>query len=582
MTILTYVSIVFLLLEVAIIAIGIVMGYRRATGRSAVRAVYLLLIGLVSFLVGRAIAFRISDVVLPTLLELLPPDVVSVLNTSPELTAVFGSLMGALIVPGVFALLFGLLQLLSLICFKRVSGKLVSAVTKSESKPKTGSKWGGAAIGLVTGFAVSAVLLSPLFTVVYLVDNTHDETILIFEDAFSGTSDDQAQISAGTTLAARPMALAANTPPLPWDTFSVNPISSMLLRVLTGYEIGDPGAASGTRTSAAESVPALLEAAGDALYAYRATTEQGGSPTDAFTNAAAALLPHLDEPTVRQMASGALSGMGETLKTERSVLGFEIPQSDNVFIQSLIDQMVTTLAETNTETVADNMKTLFGELPDNLKPESKREQPSSGGDTQPGGDAQPGGDDGLPGGTVDLPDETPTAPSAPAAPAASNTGLLSALTRVDTSDPAASLSSPTLQSALGNAFDNPAMAGVMAEVTGYAMQMIKDSGVDLKDPQYEAVYEELRDTLTSVLSSCIAQGKTSNLAVAGELEGVMTDLFDRYDFPIDDSMIGLTAQCVAAEFMGPAYVSGTTVSISVYDLLSFFGISDDEMPDWVK
>ncbi len=682
----TYVSVAFLVLELLIVGIGILMGYRRGVGRSAVRMVYLVAIGFISFFVGRSLAFRLSDTAISAVLGMVPEAVKPILDSAPGLKILIASIVGALMVPLLFAVLFGLLQLITLIFFKTISGKLVSTIYRKEEAPRF-SKWAGAGVGLVSGLAVAAVLLSPIFTVMYLVESTPDETISIFTDVIFGEEQVDEQVVAAAfpvnTLRTQTNLLAPAARPNFNSSLNVsqlNPWSVALLKVLTGYELddddidailsedededetasnngnkdnnsnkgnnknngnnsgkdknGNNGKKNSKKTSAADSLPALLEAAGDALYAYKETEAQGGTSTDAFTNAAAALVPYLEEPTIRKATAEALSAVGETLKTEDSVMGFELPKSDNELIQSLVDEMVNTLADTNTETVADNMKTLFGELPDDLKPESKRQKAPEV-ETEADTEIETEADTEAPDVNADTEASTGSDTNAPETPETSapadsdketsketaketeketektgngkdngnnsgkdkekdkngkkdvtNKGLLSALTKIDTTNPENTFKDETtsevIKEALGNAFDNPNLTSLMSQIRSYAMKMISDAGVDFKDVQFKPVYEAFCSELESTLSQCLISGVKTNKEAAALLQDAMEVEFAAHNFPVESYMIGLMAQCAAAEFLKAPYANGTTVSVSVSDIMSFFGVAASEMPDWVN
>ena len=648
----TFISVLFLVLELLILAVGILMGYRRGIGRSMVRLAYLAVIGIASFILGRLIAFRLSDSMIRRICDLLPTDAQALLATAPELEALVASLLGALIAPIVFALLFGILQLLTLIFFKTLSGKLVSSVYKKQEAPSW-SKWAGAGVGLVSAVAIAAVLLSPLFTAMYMVEKTPDETLTIFAEALFEEDEQNAVVASvpGGAMKAPVMTLRPEldtafdmTHLIPWET--------ILLRALTDYEIPAEGTdAPAHRESASDSLPALIEAAGDALYAYNKTATKGGSSIDAFTNAAAAIIPHLEQsPTIKQAATDALSAMGQTLQNGGSIMGMELPQTENALLKNMIDNLVNTLAETTTDTVEDNMKTLFGELDDSLKPESKRKQPEQNQETPAVTDPiEVETEAETEAATVPVPEETKPVESKPAeskpadskpaeskpaeskpvesAPAESkpaqtetttppvtetepkgtetteskpaeqpskpadtttgntaNNGLLSALSKLDKEDPLGSLKNEEtagiIKDAFGGIADNPAMAGLMNEIRSYAMSLIQQKGIDIMDEKYQPMYETVCYELGSVLSDCLSSGITSTKEVASILEARLMAEFENYKFPVESYQVGLVAQCAASEFLSDKYVDGTTVTVTVKDILSFFGIAEADMPEW--
>ena len=158
----TIISACFLVLEILIIALGILIGYKRGVGRSVVRLIYLAVIGIVSFFTARAIAFKVSLPAFEAVYKFLPADIQHLFEKSHNLELLVENIVGAIIAPVIFAAMFGILQLLTLICFKRISQKLVAAITKKTDAPTIASKWIGAGVGLVASVAIAAVLLISL------------------------------------------------------------------------------------------------------------------------------------------------------------------------------------------------------------------------------------------------------------------------------------------------------------------------------------------------------------------------------------------------------------------------------------
>ena len=89
----------FLVLEILILALSVLIGYRRGIGRTAVRLVYLLVIGTVAFFLAKAIASPLSQIVLLEVLPMVPADVMGMLQYSPELEPLVANIIGALIAP---------------------------------------------------------------------------------------------------------------------------------------------------------------------------------------------------------------------------------------------------------------------------------------------------------------------------------------------------------------------------------------------------------------------------------------------------------------------------------------------------
>ena len=81
---LTMAAMAFLVLEVLIVGLCVLIGYKRGLGRTIVRAVYLAIIGVVSLIVGRSIAATATGIVMDFLMPSLPSEILSLIEQKPE------------------------------------------------------------------------------------------------------------------------------------------------------------------------------------------------------------------------------------------------------------------------------------------------------------------------------------------------------------------------------------------------------------------------------------------------------------------------------------------------------------------
>lgn len=364
------VSIVFLLLEVLIVGLGVFIGYKRGLGRSTVRMVYLAVIGVASFFIARYISFAVSTPIYNFVFEILPSyDIQHLLEKSHELELLIENIIGALLTPVVFALLFAVLQLLTLICFKKISSKIVSALTsKSSETPNATSKWLGAGVGFVSAVAVAAILLSPVYTAIHVIDNTSEETVAIFFDA---AEDNGAALDAEFTH----KALKAQITTVKFDikpSFAVtkfHPISDFISNTATKYTVPE----AHEKESASHSLPVLVDVIADVLYVHDSTIDHGGSSMDALSNSVASVTPHLGESiTVKDAVASALCALGEILIEDKEFMGIALPTNQNMLVEGITNNILDTLSHTTLNTVNDNMIMLFGTVSDELMPEHKR------------------------------------------------------------------------------------------------------------------------------------------------------------------------------------------------------------------
>lgn len=363
----TIFSVLFLVCEILIIGIGALIGYRRGAGRSAVRVAYLAIIGIATFFIAKKIAATIAPSAFELIYNLLPAeDIKHLLDKSPELDMLVENLIGALATPVIFALLFLVLQLLSLICFKLVSEKIVFAISKKEELTKTG-KWIGAGVGLVSAVAVAAILLSPAYTVFHVIDNTPDEAVEAFADTF-GMSEWEQELRLDTRALKANAPLSASIKPS-FAVTKIHPISDLITNAATTYYVPEAHA----KESAMHTLHILADIAGDVLYVHHYTIEQGGTSMDALSNSVAAVTPHLGESLlVKDAAASALSALGEILMEDGAFMGMTLPQNQNAIVDEITHSVLDTMAHTTLDSVEDNMKMLFGTVGDDLLPEAKR------------------------------------------------------------------------------------------------------------------------------------------------------------------------------------------------------------------
>jgi len=371
----TAISVAFLLLEILIVGLGVIIGYKRGFGKSTVRLAYLGVIGVAAFFIARSISFSLSTPIYHFVYDILPSyDVQHLLEKSHELELLIENIIGALLTPVIFSLLFFTLQLLTLICFKRISSKIVSLFSnKEKTTPSAKSKWLGAGVGLVSTVAVAAILLSPLYTAIHVIDNTSPETISVFFDAASENGVSLEAKSHDKALKAQITTAKFEVKP----SFAVtkfHPISDFISNEATKYPVPE----AHEKESASHSLPILVDILADVLYVHNSTVNHGGSSMDALNNSVAAVTPHLEESiTVKDAAASALCALGEILIEDHQFMGIALPQNQNVLFEGITNNILDTMAHTTLDSVNANMTMIFGNISNELMPEHKRHNASA-------------------------------------------------------------------------------------------------------------------------------------------------------------------------------------------------------------
>ena len=159
---LTTLTVIFFVLAALIAVLCVLLGYIRGTGRSVVRLAYLAVIVLVSGLLSGVIAKAVSPALMDFIRTYYNKSITEILSYSPETEQLLQSILTTLMVPVVFSLLFLTLELLSLIQLKKLSIKIASLVRKDGDPMSKPSKLIGAGVGLLQGLLIAAVVLLPI------------------------------------------------------------------------------------------------------------------------------------------------------------------------------------------------------------------------------------------------------------------------------------------------------------------------------------------------------------------------------------------------------------------------------------
>ena len=593
-SVVTTVSVVFLILEAMIIALAALIGYKRTFGITVVRAVYLLIIGLVSFFAGRSIAATLSNTIMGIVHPLLPAEIATILEAHPEvqLELLLENLVGALIVPFVFAALFGILQLLTLIYFKYIASRIVTAITKKE-EPAKWSKWAGAGAGLLLGVVISAFLLSPVFSLISIVEDIPADTITIVEDAINGT---RTPASVGINPSTTAMAVAVPNRP---TTLSADislgvskffPVNTWTVNGLTKYEIPTPAEGENAKESACKTLPMIMATGADALYAYNYTAKHGGTSTDAFTNAAAAVIPHLsDSTTMTHIASDAMCLVGLSFEENGSFMGIDKPASNHALLSSMIDNLIKAVARTTPGTVEQNMISLFGNSVINISTHPSDTKPStsqSNTSTTPGTETntESGTETGTEtGGNVNDPSgNTPESEATTQPP--TNNGFLSSMMNIDQEDPMKSLEDSAIadavSGAIANLAENDEMNDVVNDIKDYAIELINNSEVNLADEKYDSLYEEISVNLSAQINihaDPTTDEKATIAEVSKSIEETVSYYFEEYSVPMDSFQTSVLSTCLAKEFYTEEYIVDGSITVTVNNVLDFFGITKEDL-----
>ncbi|MBO5110945.1 MAG: hypothetical protein J6D21_09540 [Clostridia bacterium] len=516
-------STAFIVLECIIVLFGVYMGSRRGTGCSLIRLIELIGIAVGSLFLGRYVADRLQALVMPLIMDMAGESVAQYAEATANLEALVGGLLGALMVPVFFALFFAVFKLITLIGFGKLSRRIAHG-TSSKVKLEKGSKWGGAFVGLVSGMLVAAILLSPIFSYIYIAGNLTDESKELLASAFdesieielSATGDRTVLLSGNRVLLLGVEDLFPDgVPNLP-----INEFVSRLATKATGSETG---------YSATDAIPELVNMVTDVVNAYNSAVEGGADDLNAIVQAASTAIPHLEESEfLPEVTSTILNAAGEVLKNGGEVAGISLDM-ENEAAQAVLDSFSDVLLNTSTENVAENMKTLIGSSEEGSAP-----------------------------------------------------GVLQSLVTIDFSKGAELLTDPASASALADMLmtlaGNPSMASVMDSARTVGLDALKASGINLFGEEAEAAYVEFANGLNLVIQTTVDEAGDFAGSVDSTTE-LLKNLAVQYgvgEMGITDAQYKLVSICIVHYFCTEdnyaAYEAGQT-PVTVSEVKALLGVN---------
>ncbi len=354
-------SVLIVVINLAVIGLGFLFGYRRGTGRSVVRLGYILVISFIAYFLAIAIAKPLSETVFSAIKPYF--DTNETLQKYAQNSTVFESLIRGLIssilAPILLPIIFAIFQALSMIKFRFIADKLVKLVKKGGDPMTQKSRLIGGGIGMVQGFIIASALLVPLFVAHTIIATA--------EDNISGGTEAAIYAPEGTgmhSLSLNRPSVANNRLATGFFNFFVLPTGSQSLTHIVGspYNLRTEG-------------PLLLGAANTMLINSGGTgflggggtddgsdlTGSGGSSTD--TNAIVALfasmIPYIEQSELlSDLAADLLNTAATIWESGESFLGVSF-NTDNAIISNLLSSLIESLRNANPNNVSSILTTFF-------------------------------------------------------------------------------------------------------------------------------------------------------------------------------------------------------------------------------
>lgn len=550
------VAISFFVLEVLILALGVFLGYKRGTGRSVVRLIYLAILGVIALLLGRWIAEKGGNAIYAVIRPALTGEVSEILDASPELDLLLAGLIHALLVPVCFAVLFGVLEALSTICLKKLSKKIVSAVTGKDGEPQKKHRVIGSVIGAITAFLVFTVLFSPFYALMNLCGGLSDETVAFLDetlasDETAGTAENQ---TGGLLSVSEPGTAGGVRFAMPLlytlRKTSENPLTK------AGTVFG--GALTGGKTPrevsylATKEVPKLADIA--VVVVRDVKEDKIGSGVAAINHIAKTVLPVVsDSPVGREAVIAVSRAVGNIIRENGSFAGIS-KNSGNVMSDIMVGAVADVLAEVTEENLDETAKTLFGiDI-----------RPQTGGETTKESETLQTPEDTMKPNDTDSSEttETPT-PSVP--DVHDERGALEYLEQMDFSNPSEILADESsydnLICAVYVVSKNAALQPIVKAFGDMGGEVFGDSGTS---PLPKLTEAEITGLYTLLLSSMYDESFYSSDRTLEEkvkpIRDAVTEMMTSRGYDVAENRVELGAICIVAHFYTEENLEKITIS----------------------
>ncbi len=350
----TPIVIVLYSIAALILLCGALLGYKRGLGRSLVRLVYLAVIALVSFFVAKSVSATVSTKLMTFIHSLYPETLSTMMEANPNIETIMTSLITAIFSPFVFAVLFGLLELITLIFFKKISTGIVNIFTKGETKNVKAYKSLGMITGVVGAVIMIFALFSPITFTASILANTPPETLAAFDEILFATEDDFTPTSNATPGALAKGGKASND-------FSLKDLRASL--IVFSYLSADYNI-EGTTQSIQREISNAITAAGDGIASFKASIESNPDDTiSAYLNVVAAVGANTKHSNLITMVVKEASRAIANLEAETIESVLDDYTNYAALISTALPPLFEAIAETPDEELPETIEALFGTPP---------------------------------------------------------------------------------------------------------------------------------------------------------------------------------------------------------------------------
>ncbi len=319
---------ILFIVEALIVLIGFLIGLKRGAAKATVRFIELIIVAIASLFIGKWLTGLLSDKATELLHSTLQDPLKSVILSAPNAEELMIGLVGALLLPIIFLLVYLILKPISLIG--------LSALTKLFTRKKADAKNHriiGALVGAVTGLLSASIFLCPFYTSAKIIANVPGETFSAL-DAIP-----EAQVIENI-LPSKDM-----TPP----------VSAIFVNATSTFE------ACGTKYNSTEEAPRLISLLADVVKSY---SESSDKNEDALLNVSAAIsatVKHIeDSEYIATLTTSLLNSIGESIKNGNDVFGIADGMQGPI-ADVLLSSLGNILTGVTPENIADNIEALAGD-----------------------------------------------------------------------------------------------------------------------------------------------------------------------------------------------------------------------------
>ncbi len=347
----TVLLILFIILEVLILALGALYGYRRGTGKSVVRIIYVTLLAVVSFFIARVISAAVAGGVLAVVISVAGGKPAEIMATAPEIKEAVRAILAAAIAPSLFALFFGILQALSMFKFDIVSKKLIMLVRKNGDLMKKGSRWGGAAIGLAQGVIVATILLIPLTCAITILGDTDPAALAALK--IPGYSETGESSSAHSSPSNTLMLYTNMVHPLTqyYNKLPIQYVAKKITKI--NQNIASPQAANLIIVA-----PQILSVAGNIANEVSAADDNGISKDTAISKAIELSCPNMEKSEyLKALLNQLFKSAGKTWEKGATYAGIKL-RSENEISKAMINSLIEKFGKSKPEYATQTLKSL--------------------------------------------------------------------------------------------------------------------------------------------------------------------------------------------------------------------------------